>query len=330
MLEILKVMRRGGLKRATFYAGLAFSAALIAEAGAAVDAAAQSTASLTSPSGQWDMALEDTNRKCRIFLRDEAAPVSGAQVVAMPAGCRRAMPILSNVFIWSREGGSFALGARDGAEVLRFDVASNGALQAKGPEGETYTLTASDAAARQVAQAAAPTTPGFQPVAVPSPSTGAVSSPATAVAASPSTGAVPSPSTGAVPSPSTGAAPSPSTAATPSPSVVAQAKPVVLDPPKPAALPGRYAVLRDGGKDTGCMLTLDDKARGPKGTNKAQLAPACRDQGVVIFDPAGWTLEKGKLVLTARKGHHASFDRTAEGVWMKEGKEGKPLGFRKM
>ena len=104
----------------------------------------------------------------------------------------------------------------------------------------------------------------------------------------------------------------------------------MLDPPKPAALPGRYAVLRDGGKDTGCMLTLDDKARGPKGTNKAQLAPACRDQGVVIFDPAGWTLEKGKLVLTARKGHNAVFDRTAEGVWMKEGKEGKPLGFRKM
>jgi hypothetical protein len=50
---------------------------------------------------------------------------------------------------------------------------------------------------------------------------------------------------------------------------------------------GRYSILREGDKDTGCMLTLDARTRGRAGL-KAQLAPACRDNGVVIFDPVGW------------------------------------------
>ena len=78
---------------------------------------------------------------------------------------------------------------------------------------------------------------------------------------------------------------------------------------------GRYSVLREGGKDTGCMITLDAKARGLKGGNKALLAPACRDQGIVIFDPVGWVVEKGRLKLTARKGHHTIFDQKGDGVW---------------
>ena len=76
-------------------------------------------------------------------------------------------------------------------------------------------------------------------------------------------------------------------------------------------------------------LTFDANAGGLKG-KKAQLAPACRDQGVVIFDPAGWTLDKGRLVVTARKGHQFHFDRQPDGVWLKDPKEGKPLSLRKM
>jgi hypothetical protein len=89
---------------------------------------------------------------------------------------------------------------------------------------------------------------------------------------------------------------------------------------------GRYAILRDD-KDTGCMLTLDSRAAGPGG-RKAQLAPACRDNGIVIFDPVGWTLDRGRLVLTARKGHKAHFERDAGGVWRRDPQEGKSLGFR--
>lgn len=83
---------------------------------------------------------------------------------------------------------------------------------------------------------------------------------------------------------------------------------------------GRYAILRDD-KDTGCMLTLFGGAR-------AQLAPACRDNGIVIFDPVRWSLEHGRLVLTARKGHKAHFERDDAGVWRRDPKEGKSLGFK--
>lgn len=94
----------------------------------------------------------------------------------------------------------------------------------------------------------------------------------------------------------------------------------------PAAAPrptpaGRYAPLREGGKDTGCMITLEAAGR-------AQLAPACRDQGLVIFDPLSWRLEQGRLALIARKGHKAYFDRQADGIWLRDPKEGKPLSLR--
>ena len=89
---------------------------------------------------------------------------------------------------------------------------------------------------------------------------------------------------------------------------------------------GRYAILRDD-RETGCMLTLEARAPGPGG-NRAQLAPACRDNGIVVFDPVGWTIDHGRLVLTARKGHKAHFERDAAGVWRRDPKEGKALGFR--
>ncbi|MCB1534818.1 MAG: AprI/Inh family metalloprotease inhibitor [Rhodoblastus sp.] len=96
-------------------------------------------------------------------------------------------------------------------------------------------------------------------------------------------------------------------------------------PSVPASeLPGRYSILRDTNKDTGCMLTLHPGGR-------AQLAPACRDNGISVFDPVGWSYAGGRLVLRARKGHHANFGYTADQSWQKDAKEGgKMLGFRKM
>ncbi len=99
---------------------------------------------------------------------------------------------------------------------------------------------------------------------------------------------------------------------------------------KPGDIAGRYAVLRDGSKDTGCMITLDDKARAPKGGFKAALAPACRDQGIVIFDPMGWQLISGQLVLTARKGHTTHLDLQPDSTWAKDPKEGKALSLKKL
>ena len=100
---------------------------------------------------------------------------------------------------------------------------------------------------------------------------------------------------------------------------------VARGPSVPAGeIPGRYSVLREGNKDTGCMLTLQPGGR-------AQLAPACRDNGIAVFDPVGWSYAGGRLVLRARKGHHANFEYAADQSWQKDSKEGgKKLGFRKM
>jgi len=91
---------------------------------------------------------------------------------------------------------------------------------------------------------------------------------------------------------------------------------------------GRYAVLRAEDKDTGCMLTLEQ--RPAAGGFKAQLAPACRDNGLVVFDPVAWSLDHGRLSLVARKGHKAHFDRESGGIWRRDAKEGKTLSLRPM
>lgn len=103
--------------------------------------------------------------------------------------------------------------------------------------------------------------------------------------------------------------------------------------PSRAAIPGRYAILRDESKDTGCMVTLEDRGgRGPKGSSRAFLAPACRDQGLVIFDPVGWALIGGKLTLYANKGHSLSFLVGPDGkTWSKDlAVGGKPIILRRL
>jgi hypothetical protein len=96
--------------------------------------------------------------------------------------------------------------------------------------------------------------------------------------------------------------------------------------PHTSGAAGRYAILRAENKDTGCMLTLDTQPRA--GGFKAQLAPACRDNGMVIFDPVSWSLERGRLALTARKGHKTHFERQEDGIWRRDAKEGKELSLR--
>lgn len=108
----------------------------------------------------------------------------------------------------------------------------------------------------------------------------------------------------------------------PKPAAEAPLAPAKRGPTSPADVVGRYNVLR-GGKDTGCMLTLEP--------SRALLAPACRDNGIVIFDPKGWSLVHRRLVLRARKGHDAMFEMDETGAWQKDASVGpKVLGFRKM
>lgn len=98
-------------------------------------------------------------------------------------------------------------------------------------------------------------------------------------------------------------------------------------PVKPSDVVGRYAVLREDDRDTGCMVTLSERARG-RGHFRAQLAPACRDHGIVVFDPVAWWIDHGRLMLRARKGHALALERDGEATWRNP--KGKPLSFRKI
>jgi len=100
--------------------------------------------------------------------------------------------------------------------------------------------------------------------------------------------------------------------------------------PRISEIAGRYAVLREDGKDTLCMVTLQDAARG-NGYYRAQLAPACRDNGIVVFDPIAWSIDRaGHISLQARKGHKIQFQRNAKGDWYRIDDKAKPLGLRKI
>jgi hypothetical protein len=113
-------------------------------------------------------------------------------------------------------------------------------------------------------------------------------------------------------------------AAKPARAAVAPARRVTV-----AEVAGHYAVMRQG-KDTGCMVTLEDKAPGPKSSLRARLAPACRDQGIVIFDPAGWEIVRNELVLTAKKGHSTELNLQDDGTWANAPAKGRALVLKRL
>ncbi len=219
-----------------------------------------------------------------------AADGKGAPV-AMPVGCRRAFPALNGVAFWSEAGDGLHLDDARGEPLLAFDADGAG-FRTVSPQGDHLALKPADGRGRAALDRAAAAMPA--PVA-----TAAVATAAVELAQA---------------------------SAKPAPA----SRKAATAGPKPAEVAGRYAVLRDKTRDTGCMVTLDDKTAGPGKTLKARLAPACRDQGIVIFDPVGWEVAGGKLVLTARKGHTTELDTQEDGSWMNDPKKGKALSLKRI
>jgi len=244
-------------------------AALIVPASLICGGPALAITLLRAETGQWDLTLEHANKSCRVTLR--AGPATGGgRSVGMPAGCRKALPVLGQVEAWSLVGDDhIELADKAGTPVLDFVAQSDEIFVASGPQGESYRLESVEHGLPQKAS----------PASAPVKTADAAKAPGTA-------------------------------------------------PMRLTDAAGRYSILREAGKDTGCMLTLDDKSAA-KGGFKASLAPACRDQGIVIFDPVGWRLAGGRLELTARKGHSAQFDLQPDGTWLKDPKQGKGLGLKK-
>lgn len=277
--------------------------ALAAAGGLAGPAHAQNMAAPAGSAGEWRLESADGKRKCVLTLRTTAGQ-NGAKALGAPATCRRSLRALAGAAGWMEPGGErIDLTDASGAPILSF-MKRDGVLAAVGSDAETYFLLRAGETAPRGA------TPGFQPVAPAA--AGGVMTERGMTAAGMTGGGAASAAMGRA-----SAAPP----ATPAPPAAA--------PPKAAEIAGRYAILRDVGRETGCMLTLDQTPRGSGA--RAMLAPACRDNGVVIFEPVAWAMVGGKLALTARKGHRAHFIFTQDGSWQKDPKEGgKPLGLRKM
>lgn len=242
--------------------------------------AAPADPAATSQAGTWDMALEQANRRCRMNLTRDA--VGDGFAVMMPAGCRRAFPLLSGVLVWTPGEGEhilFRSGAAD--PVLDFGPEEGGPfLSAIAGEGDRYTLTPTD----QARQAAIVATRPAEPV--------------------------------------TPAAPA---APVPEPARAAPARSRTV-----GEVAGHYAVVRLR-RDTGCMVTLDDHEKGPTGGSlRARLAPACGDQGIVVFDPVGWQLAHGEVVLIAKKGHTTELKPQDDGTWANAPAGGRVLVLKRL
>lgn len=243
-------------------------------------------------SGAWDVALTDQNRRCRLTLREE--PLADDLALVMPAGCKRALPRLAGASLWqSPSPARVMLASAAGMAVLDFQATAEGSFIARGPQGETYSLAPAEdhiraALAQPVVSAPAPRRPaGFQ-----------------------------------------------SLRSRESFEPPKQVETAQVRPRQPAPVvneirvdardvPGRYAVLREEGRDSGCLVTLHAGGR-------AQLAPACLDRGLRIFDPVRWAFNRGQIVLTARRGHTLRLAPQANGLWDKTPADGAAFSFRKI
>lgn len=292
------------LPRRTASPGRAAAAASLLMLGAAGPALAAGAAVPST----WTLAVAGGDRQCRLTLRPDVDG-KGAPV-AMPPGCRRAFPGLKGVSFWTATGDGLRLDDANGDALLAFEPEGDG-FSTSSPQGDRLLLTSADgrgkAALDRAAAAAASRADLAEAVAKPEVAKPGIAKPGIG---KPGTG---KPEIAKL------------DAARPAPARKAGA---VAE--KPAEVAGRYAVLRDKTHDTGCMVTLDDKAHGPGATLKARLAPACRDQGIVIFDPLGWQIVSGRLVLTARKGHTTELDTQEDGTWMNDPKKGKALSLKRI
>lgn len=252
--------------------------------------------------GIWDLSFEKGNRRCRLVLRREA--VDGGFAVAMPAGCRKAFPSIGAVTAWvPGEGGHVVF--KDAAEFAIFDFVPAGgmpSLTATAGEGDDYTLTPVDPARQEELRAGGGEAPG--------------------VPDEPAASPVPGRLAGVLVEKGGGAKPLAEARAEPQPEPV-------LPPPTMQEVSGNYAVLRQD-RDTGCMVTLEPGVRTKTGL-RARLAPACRDQGIVIFDPVAWELGRGsELVLTARKGHTTALVRRDGKTWANSPPRGAALVLKRL
>ena len=130
---------------------------------AATQAGATGSGRVEAATGQWDLALEGSYRKCRITLSGDGTGTG--RILRFPATCRRALPVLNGLGGWSStDRGTIRLLDAMGQPVLTFEgrKTEDAGLTATASTGEVYRLEPAERSRQD-----APT-----PVAFPSPALG--------------------------------------------------------------------------------------------------------------------------------------------------------------
>lgn len=93
-------------------------------------------------------------------------------------------------------------------------------------------------------------------------------------------------------------------------------------PPPPTGL---YTLDRYRDLDT-CRLDL---AEGPEPA-PVHVRDGCRDSGLSVFDPVSWRFVRGRLTLTARRGHTVSLIPMGDGRWRRDPEVGTTFILRRV
>ena len=231
--------------------------------------------------GTWDLSRDGTNRRCVMTLLKDRGPAG--QLVNFPAGCRRALPVMTTVAGWLYADEAVRLVDKDVRPILRFKRRPDRRSYVGTAEGgETYSFVPLDTA-------------GMRPP-EPEPAQAAL--------------ATQPPPNALLPN-----APVPAELA---PSPTAVAPPTTPDGPQP----GTYAIdrLRTQGA---CRVVLAP-------TGAVKLLPGCQDDGIEVFNPVAWDYARGRITLTAKRGHTLGLVANGDGRWRRDPETGAILLLRRV
>lgn len=109
--------------------------------------------------GTWDLSRDGSTRRCVMTLSGESGPAG--RRLSFPAGCRRALPILSGVAGWLFTDGNIRLVDKDVRPVLQFTRRADArSLVAPGAGDESFSLVPLQIIAMMPPTEAVPTSPG--------------------------------------------------------------------------------------------------------------------------------------------------------------------------
>ncbi|KQO55962.1 hypothetical protein ASF22_11285 [Methylobacterium sp. Leaf87] len=123
--------------------------------------------------------------------------------------------------------------------------------------------------------------------------------------------------------------------------------PAVPEPARPESAASRSDAQRPaapetdlGGEPPPAGIYTLDRYRDPD-TCRLELTPAqppapvrilegCRDTGLGVFDPVSWQFARGRLTLTARRGHTVTLIPTGDGRWRRDPEVGTTFILRRV